>query len=158
MPFFWGGELSCVTSIFFLFFSFPFTPFFFSFFLLELRCFSSLFGVGHFSFFILRGAEFVLLVFGLFSLFLIFFCFRCCAFLLFLSGGGCRIRSSCFWSLFLVSYFLLLFSVLDFSPFSFWGVPNLFFLLLVSFPCFLFSGGLVFSLSLLRSPEQAAPK
>ena len=55
-------------------------------------------------------------------------------------------------------FLLLLFSVLDFSPFSFWGVPNLFFLFLVSFPCFLFSGGLVFFLSLLRSPEQAASK
>ena len=156
MPFF-GGSWVVLLLFSFFFFLFLSRLFFFSFFLLELRCFSSLFGVGHFSFFILRGAEFVLLVFGLFSLFLIFFCFRCCAFLLFLSGG-CRIRSSCFWSLFLVSYFLLLFSVLDFSPFSFWGVPNLFFLLLVSFPCFLFSGGLVFSLSLLRSPEQAAPK
>ena len=75
------------------------------------------------------------------------------------SFWGCWICSSCFWSLFLVSYFLLLiFSALDFSPFSFWGVPNLFFLFLVSFSCFLFSGGLVFSLSLPRSSEQAAPK
>ena len=56
-----------------LFFSFLFTSFFFFFFLLELRFFSSsLFGVRLFSFFILKGAEFVLLVFGLFSLFLIF--------------------------------------------------------------------------------------
>ena len=47
--------------------------FFFFFFLLELRCFSSsIFSVGLFSFFFLGGAEFVLLVFGLFSLFLIF--------------------------------------------------------------------------------------
>ena len=29
-------------------------------------------------------------------------------------------------------------------PFSFWGVPNLFFVFLVSFPCFLFSGALCF--------------
>ena len=46
-------------------------------------------------------------------------------------------------------------------PFSFWGAPNLFFVFLVSFPCFLFSGALCFlslSLSLPRSPEQAAPK
>ena len=36
-------------------------------------------------------------------------------------------------------------------PFSFWGVPNLFFLFLVSFSCFLFSGALCFlSLSLDR--------
>ena len=36
-------------------------------------------------------------------------------------------------------------------PFSFWGAPNLFFLFLVSFPCFLFSGALCFlSLSLDR--------
>ena len=34
-------------------------------------------------------------------------------------------------------------------PFSFWGAPNLFFVFLVSFPCFLFSGALCFlSLSL----------
>ena len=105
MPFFFLG-LSCVTSPFLSFFSFLFTPFFFSFFLLELRCFSSFSGVGHFSFFILRGAEFVLLVFGLFSLFLIFFfSFRCWTFLLFHSEG-CRICSSCFRPLFLVSYFL----------------------------------------------------
>ncbi len=52
-----------------------------------------------------------------------------------------------FWSC--AVFLLLLFSVLDFSPFSFWGVPNLFFLFLVSFPCFLFSGALCFlSLSL----------
>ena len=36
-------------------------------------------------------------------------------------------------------------------PFSFWGAPNLFFVFLVSFPCFLFSGALCFlSLSLDR--------
>ena len=36
-------------------------------------------------------------------------------------------------------------------PFSFWGVPNFFFVFLVSFPCFLFSGALCFlSLSLDR--------
>ena len=82
-----------------------------------------------------------------FGVALFFFSFRCWTFLLFHSEGY-RI-CSCFWSLFLVSYFLLLlFSVLGFSPFSFWRVANLFFLLLVSFPCFLFSGGLVFSLSL----------
>ena len=64
--FFLGVELC---YFFFLFFS----RLFFSFFLLELRCFStSLFGVGLFSFFFLGDAEFVLLVFGLFSLFLIF--------------------------------------------------------------------------------------
>ena len=120
-------ELSCVTS-FFLFFS----CLFFFFFLLELHCFSSLFGVGLFSFFIFMGAAFVLLVLGLFfflgvelccfffsflfmpffflfslgvALFFFFFSFRCWTFLLFLSGG-CWICSSCFWSLFLVSYFL----------------------------------------------------
>ena len=57
-----------------LFFSFPFTPFFL-FFLLELRCFGfffSFFSMLDFSPSILRGAEFVPLVFGLFSLFLIF--------------------------------------------------------------------------------------
>ena len=93
--FFFFLELSCVTS-FFLFFSC------FFFFLFS----SSLFGVRLFSFFILRGAEFVL-AFVLFSLFLtfFFFSFRCWTFLLVLSGG-CRICSSCFWSLFLVSYFL----------------------------------------------------
>ena len=48
----------------------------------------------------------------------------------------------------------LLFSVLDISPFSFWGVPNLF-LFLVSFPCFLFSGALCFlSLSLSLSLDR----
>ena len=61
---------------FFLFFSFLFTPFFFFFFFFFWSCAvfssSSLFGVGLFSFFILRGAAFILLVFGLFSLFLIF--------------------------------------------------------------------------------------
>ena len=65
--FFLGVELC------YFFFSFLFTLFFL-FFLLELRCFCfffSLFDVGLFSF-ILRGAEFVPLVFGLFSLFLIF--------------------------------------------------------------------------------------
>ena len=45
-----------------------------------------------------------------------------------------------FWS---CAVFLLV-SVLYISPFSFWGVPNLFFLFLVSFPCFLFSGALCF--------------
>ena len=60
-------ELSCVASFFF---SFLFTPsFFFSFgvalFFFFFRCWT-------FSFFFLGGAEFVLLVFGLFSLFLIF--------------------------------------------------------------------------------------
>ena len=160
---------SCVTS-FFLFFSRLF--FFFFFFS------SSIFGVRLFSFFFLGGAEFVLLVFGLFSLFLIFFflSFRCWTFLLFLSGG-CRICSSCFWpfffflelscvasffsflftpSLFFFFFFLLglrcssYFSVLDISLFlsGGGGVPNLFFLFLVSFPCFLYSGGLAFSLSL----------
>ena len=65
-PFFFL-ELSCIASFLFYFHAF------FFFFLLVLRCFSSsLFGVGLFSFFFLGGAEFVLLVFGLFSLFLIF--------------------------------------------------------------------------------------
>ena len=82
--FFLGVEL-CYFPFSFFFFSFLFKPsFFFSFFLLELRCFTSLFGAGHF-------------------------------------------------------------------PFSFWGAPNLFFVFLVSFPCFLFSGALCFlSLSLGR--------
>ena len=45
---------------------------------------------------------------------------------------------------------LLLFGAGHF-PFSFWGAPNLFFVFLVSFPCFLFSGALCFlSLSLDR--------
>ena len=46
---------------------------------------------------------------------------------------------------------LLLFFGAGHFPFSFWGLPNLFFLFLVSFPCFLFSGALCFlSLSLDR--------
>ena len=73
---------------------------------------------------------------------------------------------SCVTSLFL-SFFFLFFSSLFFFllvlrcsssffgaghfPFSFWGVPNLFFLFLASFPCFLFSRALCFlSLSLDR--------
>ena len=66
--FFSWGWVVCFS---FSFFFFSFHAFFF---LLELRCFStsSLFGVGLFSFFFLVGAEFLLLVFGLFSLFLIF--------------------------------------------------------------------------------------
>ena len=168
-------ELSCVTSFFFSFHAFFF-----------LFSSSSLFGVWLFSFFFLGGAEFVLLVFGLFSLFLIFFffSFRCWTFLLFLSDW-CRICSSCFWPFFflgveLCCFFfffffsfhafllfwgwwcavLLLFSVLDIFLFlsgggcricssCFWS------LFLVSY----FLGALCFlSLSLLRSPEQAAPK
>ena len=39
---------------------------------------------------------------------------------------------------FFFSFGVALFPVLDISPFSFWGVSNLF-LFLVSFPCFLFS-------------------
>ena len=42
-------------------------------------------------------------------------------------------------------------------PFSFWGAPNLFFVFLVSFPCFLFSGALCFlslSLDRLNKPLQ----
>ena len=73
MPFFFL-ELSCVTSLlFFLFFSRLFF-FFFFFFFFELRCFSSLFAVGLFSFFILRGVAFVCFVF-LFCFFLFFFFF-----------------------------------------------------------------------------------
>ena len=57
---------------------------------------------------------------------------------------------------FFFSFFLLelgsFSSLYGVGLFSFWGVSHLFFLLLffflVSFPCFLFSGGLVFSLSL----------
>ena len=84
--FFFSWSWVVLLLFFFLFFFFFFQAFFFSFlfFLLELRCFSSLFGAGHF-------------------------------------------------------------------PFSFWGAPNLFFVFLVSFPCFLFSGALCFlSLSLDR--------
>ena len=85
----------------------------------------------------------------------------------------CRICSSCFWPFFSWSWVVLLLFFLYFSrlpffffwgcavlilffgaghfPFSFWGVPNLFFVFLVSFPCFLFSGALCFlSLSLDR--------
>ena len=129
MPFFFL-ELSCVTS-FFLFFS----RLFFSFFLLPL--FSQL-DISP---------------------------FLC---------DWCRICSSCFWPFFLgveLCYFFffsflfmpsLFFFLLGLRcsssffrvghfPFSFWGVPNLFFVFLVSFPCFLFSGVLCFfSLSLDR--------
>ena len=113
-------------------------PFFF----LELNCVTSLF----LSFFFFSRLFFFF--FFSWSCAVFFFSFRCWTFLLFHSEW-CRICSSSFWSIFVVSYFvLLLFSVLDFSPFTFWGVPNLFFLFLVSFPCFLFSGGLVFSPSL----------
>ena len=114
--FFLGVELC------YFFFPFLFTPCFFFFFLL--------FGVRHLSFFILIGVAFVLLVFGLFfgggvelccfffffsfHAFLFFFFFWGCAVFLLFSvldiflflSGGCRICSSCFWSLFLVSYFL----------------------------------------------------
>ena len=72
------------------------------------------------------------------------------------------------WSWVVLLFFLLFFSRLFFLfflelrcssfffsaghfPFSFWRVPNLFFVFLVSFPCFLFSGALCFlSLSLDR--------
>ena len=50
---------------------------------------------------------------------------------------------------------VLLFFGAGHFPFSFWGVPNLFFLFLVSFPSFLFSGALCFlslSLDLLNKP------
>ena len=67
-----------VVLLLFFFFFFPFHAFFFSFFLF----FFFSFGVA-----------------------LFFFSFRCWTFLLFFSGGY-RICSSCFWSLFLVSYFL----------------------------------------------------
>ena len=70
--FFLGVEL-CYFPFSFFFFSFLYKPFFFfSFFLLELRCFTSLFGAGHFPFSFCGGAEFVLRVFGLLSLFFIF--------------------------------------------------------------------------------------
>ena len=66
-------ELSCVTSFFLFFSRLFFFLFFFFLFLLGLRCSSSFFGAWHFPFsFCGGGAEFVLLVFGLFSLFLIF--------------------------------------------------------------------------------------
>ena len=65
-PFF---SWSWVVLLLFFFSFHTFFPFFFSF---GVALFSSLFGVGLFSFFLLGGAEFVLLVFGLFSLFLIF--------------------------------------------------------------------------------------
>ena len=70
---------------------------------------------------------------------------------------------SCVTSFFFFSFHAFLFSFLlglscsssffgaGHFPFSFWGVPNLFFVFLVSFPCFLFSGALCFlSLSLDR--------
>ena len=77
---------------------------------------------------------------------------------------------SCVTSLFLSFFFLFFSSLFFFSfffllelrcftslfgaghfPFSSWGAPNLFFVFLVSFPCFLFSGALCFlSLSLDR--------
>ena len=69
---------------------------------------------------------------------LLFFSFLFTPFFLFF-----LLELRCFWA-------FSLFSMLDFSP-SFWGVPNLFLLFLVSFPCFLFSGALHFlSLSLDR--------
>ena len=90
--------------------------------------------------------------------FLIFFFSSC---LFFLGVELCYFSFSFFFffsfhAFFFLFFFLncavfLLFSMLDMFPFSFWGVPNLFFLFLVSFPCFLFSGALSFlSLSLDR--------
>ena len=72
--------------------------FFFSsclFFFLELSCVTSFFYFSFHAFFFFSfwGCA-VLLLFSVLDIFL------------FLSGGGCRICSSCFWSLFLVSYFL----------------------------------------------------
>ena len=116
-----------------LFFSFLFTPFFFFF------SSSSLFGVWHFSLFFLIGVAFVLLVFGLFFSWswvvsLLFFLLFFSRLPFFLGGVRCS-------SFFGAGHF----------PFSFWGAPNLFFVFLVSFPCFLFSRALCFlSLSLDR--------
>ena len=141
MPFFFLGVELC-----YFFFSFLYTPFF-SFFLLPL--FSEL---DISPFFFLIGVAFVLLIFGLFFFFLVVE--LCCFFFSFL------FTLSFFFFLFLGLRCYSSFFGAGHFPFSFWGVPNLFFWFLVSFPCFLFSGGLVFSLflSLLRSPEQAAPK
>ena len=67
-----------------------------------------------------------------------FFFFSFHAFLFFLLGLRCS-------SFFGAGHF----------PLSFWGAPNLFFMFLVSFPCFLFSGALCFlflSLDRLNKP------
>ena len=134
--FFFGVALFFLFLLFSVLEFYPFSfwgvPNLFFLFLVSFPCFlfssSSHFGVRHFSFFFLIGAAFVLLVFGLFFLgvelccffffFLffsrlpffgggvaLFFFFRCWTFFFFFLGG-CRICSSCFWSLFLVSYFL----------------------------------------------------
>ena len=133
MPFF-----SWSWVVLLLFFFFSHLPFFF---LLGLRC-SSFFGAGHFPFsfwgvpnlfflflvFFFSWSWVVLLLFFLFFSHLPFFFFWGCAVLLLFSvldiflflSGGCRICSSCFWSLFLVSYFLGLAFSLSLSPSIAW--------------------------------------
>ena len=127
MPFFLGVELCYF--FFFLFFS----RLFFSFFLLPLF---SEFDISPFSFWLVSHLFFLFLAF-FFSwswvVSLLFFFFSFHAFL-FLGGLRCS-------SFFGAGHF----------PFSFCGAPNLFFVFLVSFPCFLFSRALCFlSLSLDR--------
>ena len=92
--------------------------------------------------------------------FLFFFFSSCLFFFLELS---CVTSFFFFFFLFTPSFFFLLglrcssFFGAGHFPFSFWGAPNLFFVFLVSFPCFLFSRALCFlslSLDRLNKPVQ----